>query len=77
MNKTIFRAKLKDSDECIYWNMFGEITTPTGKHHSYRKETSHGYSLYYIITQMRKFIVASTVEQISGVINGEYIGGKK
>lgn len=77
MNKTIFRAMLKDSDEWIYWNMFGEITTPTGKHHSYKKETSHGYSLYYTITQMRNLILMDTVEQVSGVINGEVIGGNK
>lgn len=77
MNKTIFRAKLKDSDEWIYWNMFGEITTESGKRHSYKKETSHGYSLYYTITQMRNLIVMDTVEQVSDVINGEVIGGNK
>ena len=76
MNKTIFRAKLRDSDEWIYWNMFGEITTSSGKRHAYKKETSHGHSMYYIISQMRHIIVASTVEQVSGVINGEF-GGKK
>lgn len=67
MRNDIYRAKLKGSGQWIYWNMFGQITTATGKRHAFKKETSSGFSMFDNIEQIRQLVVTNTICRTTGL----------
>lgn len=67
MKKDIYRAKLRNGEGWVYWNHYGQLTTDSGKRHSFKKETSHGCSMFYSIEQMLGDIISTSVGRYTGL----------
>ena len=74
MSEILFRAKLKDNSDWIYWNVFGEICKLNGKRTKVSIAKTAGESHYYHIHQIKQFIVPETIGQYIGV--KDYVGHK-
>lgn len=70
MRNIIFRAKLKHpslAGQWIYWNVYGELTTDAGKRHSLRIPNKSGFSMHYVVNELRKYIDVSTIGESIGI----------
>ena len=67
MRKTLFRCKLKDNGDWIYWDLIGRITTHTGKISKYTHKAAYGYSYYYHANQIWHMLDRETLGQFSGL----------
>ena len=67
MREILFRGKLKDNGDWIYWGMLGHITTHTGKISKYTQKTKYGESYYYYSYQLWSRIDHSTIGQYTGL----------
>ena len=66
MRKILFRCKLKDSGEWIYWDMVGRITTRFGKVSNHTIKRKAGESYYYFAYQLWNIMDRATVGQYTG-----------
>lgn len=61
MCKILFRCRLKDNGEWVYWDMVGRITTPTGKISKYTRKTKYGESYYHFAHQIWDMLDRATI----------------
>lgn len=66
MRKILFRCKLQESGEWIYWDMLGRITTQFGKISKYTRKIRYGEHHYYFVHQLWDRLDRSTVGQYTG-----------
>ena len=66
MRKILFRCKLQESGEWIYWDMLGRITTQFGKISKYTRKTRYGEHHYYFVHQLWDRLDRSTIGQFTG-----------
>lgn len=67
MRKILFRCKLKDNGEWIYWDMLGRITTHTGKLSKVTIKRGAHEAYYYHAYQIMEKIDRSTIGQYTGL----------
>lgn len=70
MRKTLFRCKLKDSGEWIYWDMLGRITTRFGKISKHTIKRKAGESHYFFAHQLWNIMDRATVGECVGLKDG-------
>lgn len=65
-NIGLYRGKLKDFDEWIYWNIYGELTAENGKRKKYTITKGAKTRCYYYIYQLKQNIIPETVGEYTG-----------
>lgn len=60
-NKSLFRAKRKDNNEWIYWNIYGELCRVSGKRTRLAITKGAGTSYYDFIHQIRHLLIPKTI----------------
>lgn len=64
INKTLYRAKRKDNDEWVYWNIYGEICKVNGKKNCLTITKGAHETYYHFIYQAKHLIVPESVERL-------------
>ena len=67
MREILFHGKHKSTDEWIYWDAFGRITTASGKIFKFTVKRSGHESYYYHINQLLEKIDRTTIGQYTGL----------
>ena len=67
MRKIIFRAKLKDKNKWIYWNVYGELCSANGKRTRLAIQKQYGESYYDFIWQVTHLIIKESIGQYTGI----------
>lgn len=67
MREILFRGKLKDNGDWIYWDMLAHITTHTGKISKYTQKTNYGEKYYHYAYQLWDRIDHSSIGQYTGL----------
>lgn len=62
----LFKARLKDGTGWVFWDIYGGLTSHTGKSKRYDRKTQHGISYYYTVTQMVLQIDMDTISLSTG-----------
>lgn len=73
-NKSLFRAKRKDNNDWIYWNIYGELCRVSGKRTRLAITKGADTSYYDYIHQIRHLLIPETIGRFIGSID---IKGKK
>lgn len=67
MREILFRGKLKDNGDWIYWDMLAHITTHAGKISKYTQKTNYGEKYYHYAYQLWDRIDHPTIGQYTGL----------
>lgn len=70
MRKLLFRCKIKNTGEWVYWDMLGRITTHTGKISKHTRKTRCGESYYHFAHQLWESLDRSTLGECTGLKDG-------
>lgn len=73
-NKSLFRAKRKDNNDWIYWNMYGELCRLSGKRTRLAITKGAGTSYYDYIHQIRHLLIPETIGRFTTLTD---MNGKK
>ena len=75
MERMLFRAKRTDNGEWVYWNMYGELVTGSGKRTRVVVRKDATTSCYDYIYQIRRLLDESAICQYTGLcdMNGRKI----
>lgn len=67
MREILFRGKHKDTGEWVYWDVFGRITTHTGKQHILTVTSGAHTSYYYHAYQIMEKIDQTSIGQCTSM----------
>lgn len=65
-NIGLYRGKLKDNNEWVYWNIYGEFTAENGKRKKYTITKGTKTRCYYYIYQLKQAIIPESIGQYVG-----------
>lgn len=66
-NIGLYRGKLKDNDEWVYWNIYGELTADNGKRKKYTITKGAKTRCYYYIYQLKQAIISESIGEYTGL----------
>ena len=66
LKEILFKARLKDGSGWVFWNIYGCLTSYTGKSKRYDRKTQFGISCYYRVEQMMSQIDTNTISLSTG-----------
>ncbi|MBQ7818479.1 MAG: hypothetical protein IJ341_02160 [Bacteroidales bacterium] len=66
-NKSLFRAKRKDNNEWLYWNIYGELCRVSGKRTRLAITKGAGTSYYDFIHQIRHLLIPKTIGRFTAL----------
>lgn len=62
----LFKARLKDGSGWVFWDIYGGLTSSTGKSKRYDRKTQNGIRYYFTVTQMVLQIDMDTISLSTG-----------
>lgn len=66
-NMGLYRGKLKDNNEWVYWNIYGELVAENGKRKKYTITKGANISRYYYIYQLKRHIIPESIGEFTGL----------